>query len=225
MEMKRVIAQLEAATDQPLLILLYTVIAFALIVLVVAAGTYAVMCVLKKKTQMTGVMRIGIALNQKGVNEKQKVDVTVSSSLGRLDYGEYLVSMAGCPEMNPRLDWLKRADTRRYPVAAFLKSFDRSFTDAGFGDDEPAGALLKALLKDDIFCAELGTVSRRSRRRGLAGAGAAFVKDQTNGDRLEVHAKLPNRIAETFEKSSGGCKAETIGISLEYMDSLNTDEL
>lgn len=224
MGMNNVIVALEAATDNPLLFVLYTAMLFALMSLVIAVAAYFVMCRLNRQTELTGVMRVGVVLNQAGIDKDSgKADEKLTSAYAKLDYGEYLVGMEDSEEkyvMNPKRSWLKQADVRRYPVEAFLGRFYLAFSGAGFGDDEPAALLLKTLLRDDIFCAELGKVYRRSGKKGLKGYGLSIrSKDGKNPDKLSVYAAVPNGIAELFKEETA-CTVETICVVMEYTDSL-----
>lgn len=227
--MDNVIVRLEAAADHPLIFVLYTLLFFALMALVIAVVTYFIMCRLNKKTTMVGIMRVGVVLNQVGIDQKNgKVDASVDSDYAKLDFGEYLVGMEDSGDkylLNPPLSWQQKAAVRRYPVEAFLGRFYMAFAGAGFGDNDPASVMLKALLWDDIFCAELGKVSRRSGKHGLSGSGVAvYEPDSKDSDKLAIYAKLPASIGEVFQKETG-CEVQTIGIIIEYTDSLKSDEL
>lgn len=232
MGMSNLAVALEAATDNPLLFVLYTVIFFALIMMTIAVIAYVVLRNLNQKTKMAGVMRVKVTLNEVGMNQ-DKIDKGVSSPHAKLDYGEYLVGMEDTDYLiklnkyllNPQLNWLEEASLRTYPVEAFLGRFYMAFQGAGFGENEPASVLLKALLQDDIFCMDLGRIFRLSKKKGLTYLGKSTRQDNAaNPNQLQVCTKVPENPAAIFKQETG-CVAQTISIALEYVDSLKIDEL
>lgn len=215
MDMKMIRTMVEESVDTPLIFLLYTAIAFAVVVLIGSAIYYVIACSANKMTQMTGIMRVTVALNQ-FPSDMQDTESPM------LSYGSYFIGMQDPAEvsrqrLDPKLNWIESAQYRRYQIGTILERFRNAFDSAGFAGD-PASKLLEQLLEDDVFCEKLGSISRKNAKRGLRVQAASEVTTESSvRDRVSVYHTIPQIAGNAFENELR-CDVRMICITLEYFD-------
>ena len=112
---------MEKIIDMPIIFVLVTVILFLVVVAVITAVGYTIACAQSKKTEMTGIMRVGVTLND-WYDASQYKDVSV------LHYGDFWIGMKD-PEtvdgerLDAALNWKEKAFCRQYKVCLMLKRF------------------------------------------------------------------------------------------------------
>lgn len=206
---KMIFATMEKLIDVPAAFLLVTVLVFLAVVAAIAAVSYSVACTQSKKTEMGGIMQVGVCLNR-WLDDSKCKDITT------LDFGKFWVSMKD-PDMvsgkrlNPELNWKERAFSRKYDVSILLRRFLAAYKSAGLADDPSAG-LLERLLNDEKFCSAMGKCSYRSDKKGLMVVDAYASKKEANRNRVSVYYAIDG----SAYASATGCDAQTICVTLEY---------
>ena len=187
---------------------------FLVILAVSALIIYFTACKKNKLTQMSGLIQVGITLNE-WLEEDQQ-----DEACAKLVLAEYLVSMKD-PEaikenrLDPRLNLLEQAYCRQYAIGELLRRFTENYDCAGMHGD-PACRLLLDLLKDPVFCMELGSIRRKNAKLGLQvlqnnNAG----QDKQNSDKAFVFARIPEDVAANYQAATG-CPARTLCITMQY---------
>ncbi len=213
MDIKTFVYVLEKAS--PTMLFLYTAMIFLAAALVLSVVAYIVSCIVNKTTQMTGQIQVGVTLNLWPEDGDH-------GNTPKLDYGKYIINMQDPPEvkmgrLDPALNWMEKALPRQYSVAIMLRRFKSAFDLAGFFED-PSSDLLRLLLEDDIFCASLGRISRRSSKRGIAHQGFAASK-KAGVDIVSIYLDLPGDAVAMFLKDAS-CTVENMCITLNYNQSV-----
>lgn len=207
-------AFMDGLIDVPVLFFLFAAGAFLLLTLLLALIAYYVACAVNKTTRMTGLVTVGLTLND-------WPDDTNRSQCPKMSCGEYLVSMQDPASivknrLDPSLTWLQKAVCRRYEVQLLLRRFCAEFEAAGFRQD-PAAGLLNALLKDDKFYDRLGTISRRNAGKGIQYQGEAVCKKNgANVDKVSIYLDIPQEKDAADYLTLTHCAAKNICITLEY---------
>lgn len=214
MGMTMVRATMEKVIDMPIVFLLATVMTFLVVIAIIAAIGYAIACAESKKTEMTGIMRVGVELNSWHDDSRCK-NTTV------LHYGEFWISMKDPValtenRLDAKLNWKEKAFCRQYEVSLLLQRFLMAYHGAGFVDD-PSAQLLDCLLKKESFCRALGKCSYKNDKKGLAVTDAFAYKKHPNGKKVSVYnyGEIDGEAAKAFGDATG-CAVETICITLEY---------
>lgn len=213
MDMNMIHTLLADAMRTPLIFLMYVALGFAVVVLIGCVILYCVFCAVNKKTAMTGLMQVSVAVNR-------LPDDTAETKSPMLNMGTYYIGMQDPAKirkkrLDPKLYGLRAAQCRRYSISALLERFRIAFDAAGFSGD-PASDLLQSLLHDDIFCQELGQISRKNARRGLEAHTAAFSKyEGKTKDSISIFYTIPEKNSADFCNALG-CDAKTLCITLDY---------
>lgn len=195
-------------------LIVVALLVFALIIFISAAVIYAMACAKNKATQMTGLIQVRVSLNE-------WPDNTPHDACPRLVFGDYLISMkdpSGIQNdrLDPHLTGLKKASCREYAVGTLLQRFYANYESAGMYAD-PSGRLLRELLKDNNFCRELGSISRKNDKKGLrASPGVDCKKDGKDLDKLSVYLEVPEDCASTF-RAATNCEAKMLCITMQYL--------
>lgn len=213
MDMEMIRMTVEKSMDKPQIFLAYVTLVFAVVVLIGGIIVYLTACVIQKKTQMTGLVRMRVTLNR-------WPDDTKESQSPMLYFGSYLIGMQD-PEkivknrLDPKLTGLDAAQCRRYSVSLLLERFRSAFDNAGFAGD-PASELLDRMLYDESFCEHLGQISRKSAGRGLTvHADAATKREGSSRDNVSIFYTIPGNLVESFERELH-CDAKMLCVTLEY---------
>jgi len=190
--------------------------ALAIFIVIVAAGaaaSYAIACGINKKTELTGMVQMGVSLNEWPSNAHDTEGT-------RLNLGEFIISMRD-PEsvtkdrLDPKLTFMQKAYCRRYWVGDLLQRYYENYCSAGLKDD-PSGILLRELLKETGFCIELGRIFRRSRKKGLQVYRCeCWEQDKKNINKVSIYLDIPESLADTYW-ATAGCKAKKFCITLRY---------
>lgn len=212
---------MEKIVEMRLVFLLLALLVFTIVMALIAAFTYAVACTTSKGTEMTGIMRISVTLNQWPDDSRYK-------DIRPLRLGDFWVGMkdpvnANIPEKD-RLDrkrfWNEKPLRRRYPVSQLLERFLEAYKGAGFGEDASA-KLLAGLLEKEKFCRSLGYCSFYNGKKGLCVADAWEFRKEPNKDKVVVYQQLDIADFDTGALSTAFgdetlCDAQTICVALEY---------
>lgn len=209
MGMTMIRVTMEKIIEIPILFLLVTMLCFLAVMAIIAAISYVVACARSKRTEMTGIIKVRVALNEWSDN-------TLVKDLDSLKLGEFWFSMKDPIHVTEnRLDrtltWYEKAFCRQYDVSLFLKRFLVAYEKAGFAEDASA-KLLKALAENDRFCMELGKCRYLSRKKGLLVKDASVFTKGTEKEKVSVY----HEIADNEFAAETGCDVRSIGITLEY---------
>lgn len=214
MSMTTIRVLMEKIIDMPVVFLLLTVLVFGIMVVCIAAAAYLIACARSKRTEMAGIMRVGVELNSWcGEAKDDPCQGTV-----RLRYGEFWVSMKDPDNvkenrLDKKLDWKEQAFCRKYAVSLLLERFTSAYEGAGFQDD-PSAKLLTRLLKQEGFCRALGKCRYQNAKKGLTVTDASVWKQGSDKKIVSVCQEIDG----TAFYEATGCEARTICVTLEYRE-------
>lgn len=207
------VAFANSLSKNPALLFLLISAGFLLLTLLAGMIGFFVACAVNKRTKMTGLITVGLTLND-------WPEDTGHEQITKLSCGEFLVSMQDPDQViTDRLDakpkWYRKAACRQYEVRLLLSRFCAEFEAAGFGED-PVMLLLDTLLRDDMFYNRLGTISRRNAKTGLRHWGEAEHRaNGTNPDKIAVYLDIPEGKANAYTERTQ-CNVRNLCITLEY---------
>lgn len=203
------------AMDRDMLVLVALGI-FLLIIVIGALIIYFAACSKNRNTEMPGLVKVGLSLN-----EWPDDGITMpGEGCTKLVFGEYLVSMHDPQEiqadrLDPRVSGLKKAYCRQYSVGALFRRFATNYLSAGMAADA-SGRLLHELLKDTVFCDDLGMIYRKNVKKGLRVNGInVWIQDKKYLDKVSVYTPVPEEIASSYAAATG-CEAKMLCITLRY---------
>lgn len=207
------VAFANSLSKAPVLLFLLISAGFVLLTLLVGLIAYYVACAVNKRTEMTGLVTVGLTLND-------WPEDTGHEQSTKLSCGEFLVSMQDSDQViTDRLDakpkWYQKAACRQYEVRLLLSRFCAEFEAAGFVED-PVVLLLNMLLRDDVFYNRLGTISRRNAGTGLQHRGEAEHRaNGSNPDKIAVYLDIPEGKGNVYTERTQ-CNVKNLCITLEY---------
>lgn len=210
MGMMMVRVTMEKIIDMPLVFLLVTVLLFCIVVAIIGTIVYFIACAQSKKTEMTGIMHVGVELNSWYDDSRCKDAVA-------LQLGDFWVGMKDPVSvtenrLDKKLDWKEQAFCRQYAVSLLLARFLAAYKSAGFAED-PSAQLLERLLEQERFCRSLGKCTFKNTKKGLAVTDSFACKKHPSKEKVYVYQEIDG----TAFRDATGCAVETICVTLEYL--------
>ena len=212
MDMEKIVLVLKEAKQNNTLVL-YALAVFGVIVFVGWLISHMIACAKYKRTEMNGMIRVGITLNDWPENPP-------ANAAPRLSYGTVLINMHDPAtvrkgRLDPALNWREKASCREYEVIRLLERYCSTMENSCLQFD-PGVLLLQRMLAGN-HCTGLGRICVPSVRKGLEIRATTEKKqDKKNKNRLMVYKAIPDMLAQEFCNFTQ-CEAQNLCITLEYL--------
>ena len=195
------------------MLFLYVLLVYGIIVMFGALIIYLISCARYKGTEMNGLIRVRVTLNE-------WPETPLGQVPPRMDFGEILISMhdpvtVQAHRLDPELNRKQKAECREYEVVRLLERFSKTMDNSSLHDD-PGVILLRQML-DGNHCGGMGRIRRLSAKKGLEiRASSEKKRDKESNNRLMVYKQIPEMLCQEYFKNTG-CEAQNICVTLEYL--------